>query len=348
LNTSSSSSSSTTTMTLDEKLWTAVAEGKTWQIAPLIAQGGNVATTRNDPTTFRGDRSSLLHVAARKGHANMVRILLEYGANVDAKNNLGQTAFHVAMAQDRIKIGYVLLDHGADLSISDVNGKAPFDVARSDHMANRIRQHQDRLDQWMGENAALLAFVGSKSRMKLQTLQQNQQATFDVRIKNQKAVLLGSQAESLLTLQKITHALQEQVAKREAEQEQQKKRQQQQEHRPESAILKEKNKKPTVRFEDDGAVVVDVNNNIIIIISSSNSHEEARPPARDTKRRKAKNDDDGIMHQQEVEEAAAAVAAHYLQRVTHCEHQVQEKKVEMAALIRMMQQQHTRACNGDR
>lgn len=47
--------------------------------------------------TTTGDTA--LHLAARRHDTDMVRILVDYGANVDTQNGEGQTALHIAAAE---------------------------------------------------------------------------------------------------------------------------------------------------------------------------------------------------------------------------------------------------------
>jgi hypothetical protein len=41
-------------------------------------------------------RNTALHLASRNGHTETMKALLEKGADVDAENGSGETAFHVA------------------------------------------------------------------------------------------------------------------------------------------------------------------------------------------------------------------------------------------------------------
>ncbi len=50
----------------------------------------------NSPLCISDDKSCLLHLAVSLGHAQTVAALLAKGALCNARNNLGQTAFHCA------------------------------------------------------------------------------------------------------------------------------------------------------------------------------------------------------------------------------------------------------------
>jgi ankyrin repeat protein len=64
-----------------------------------------------------------LHVATRCGQLEMVRFLLEHGAQVNARqHNDGVTPLHLAYEPEIVKL---LLEHGADAKARDASGKLP-------------------------------------------------------------------------------------------------------------------------------------------------------------------------------------------------------------------------------
>ena len=71
-----------------------------------------------------------LHGAAENGHAETVSVLLERGANINAKNKDGQTALHGAAKNGHAETVSVLLDRGADIEAEDKDGKTPLYLAK--------------------------------------------------------------------------------------------------------------------------------------------------------------------------------------------------------------------------
>ena len=62
-----------------------------------------------------GTESTLMHVAASEGHAEILTLLLEHGADVDDWDR-GHTALHRALFNAKAEAGRCLLDHGADIN----------------------------------------------------------------------------------------------------------------------------------------------------------------------------------------------------------------------------------------
>ena len=60
--------------------------------------------------------ATILHYAALKGDLNRVKLLIEQGADVNAKNFMGETALHAAAFSGREDAAAWLLDRGADVA----------------------------------------------------------------------------------------------------------------------------------------------------------------------------------------------------------------------------------------
>ena len=82
------------------------------------------------------EQVTALHVAATKGHASVVGILLGNGAKVDAQEKTGLTPLMSAAEQGHVVPSILLIDKGADPNMQDYAGNSPLLLA----VANN---HQD-------------------------------------------------------------------------------------------------------------------------------------------------------------------------------------------------------------
>lgn len=83
-----------------------------------------------NPTVPEGlFRSSPLKAASFGGLTEIVKLLLAFGAKVDAYNPEGQTALHAAIMMQKVECASVLLESGASLGDVAGNGRTPFVVA---------------------------------------------------------------------------------------------------------------------------------------------------------------------------------------------------------------------------
>jgi tetratricopeptide (TPR) repeat protein len=68
--------------------------------------------------------------ASEQGHVEVVKLLLEKGANVDEKNFTGGTALMAALEQGQTEILKLLLEKDADVNIKNVYGVTPLGKAK--------------------------------------------------------------------------------------------------------------------------------------------------------------------------------------------------------------------------
>jgi len=83
-----------------------------------------------DPNSLKdGYGQTALHWSADTGHAEMVRALLEHGADKGLTDTHGSTALHWAAANGHDEVVLALLKHGADKDLKDKDGKTALDYA---------------------------------------------------------------------------------------------------------------------------------------------------------------------------------------------------------------------------
>jgi cytohesin len=107
------------------------------------AEDGDLATVerllRDDPYLVKSQaeyKLTALHRAAAAGHADLVKALLDYSAQVDARDYGGGTALHAAALRGHVDAAATLLDRGADPSAPDEEGLTPVHLAaRNGHEA---------------------------------------------------------------------------------------------------------------------------------------------------------------------------------------------------------------------
>ena len=66
-----------------------------------------------------------MHVAARAGHADILSLLIEHGADADGQDRLRQTPLDRASRNGKLEAGQCLLDHGANIDAQNTDGWTP-------------------------------------------------------------------------------------------------------------------------------------------------------------------------------------------------------------------------------
>jgi ankyrin repeat protein len=70
-----------------------------------------------------------LHSAAFGGHAPIIKILLQYGAKVSSRDEVGNTPLHIAASAGKLDVAKVLLEYGADIHARNESGDTPLHSA---------------------------------------------------------------------------------------------------------------------------------------------------------------------------------------------------------------------------
>ncbi len=68
---------------------------------------------------------TLLHYASPKNYRDIVKLLLERGADINAADNDKRTPLHEAMSYKAFEVVRFLVEKGADVNLEDKNGKTP-------------------------------------------------------------------------------------------------------------------------------------------------------------------------------------------------------------------------------
>jgi uncharacterized protein len=83
-------------------------------------------------------RVAPLHSATAASHTELVKLLLEHGADPNALQAGGFTPLHAAAQNGDVEIIHALLFYGADADVKSDEGKSPLDYARGNKKANAI------------------------------------------------------------------------------------------------------------------------------------------------------------------------------------------------------------------
>ena len=101
-----------------------------------------------------------LQFAARKGKIDVVKYLIEKGASVEAKENLGQTPLH--KIGNNIEIAKCLLTNGAQVDAKDKFGNTPLYLAKDSRMAKFLIQNGANVNTKNNGGATPLHYISGK------------------------------------------------------------------------------------------------------------------------------------------------------------------------------------------
>jgi protein-serine/threonine kinase len=113
---------------VSEDLLMAAEMGDLQKVCSLIdkeQQGEFVANIR-----FQGlDDFTALHFAAQEGRRDVCNVLIENGANLEARSSIGRTPLHLASLRGHTDVARVLIENGADINCQDEESYTPLHYA---------------------------------------------------------------------------------------------------------------------------------------------------------------------------------------------------------------------------
>ncbi|XRB14766.1 hypothetical protein RI054_09g46060 [Pseudoscourfieldia marina] len=98
------------------------------------------------------DNKTALHMAAANGHASIVDVLVERGADVDVPNAEGSTALHWACVNGQAQVARKLVDAGASVAVLNKSSRTPLDEAIAHNRIEVVEALQGSLGMGLAES----------------------------------------------------------------------------------------------------------------------------------------------------------------------------------------------------
>lgn len=125
-----------------ETILYSIPSGNVDRIRQALDNGADVNHIHDPDGT--GMRQSYLHMAAAHGNERVLNLLVERGANVNARTRDGETPLHSAAVCNQKNSAQILLRSGALLNAEDSNGVTPIEHAVKNNHSEMVRTFMER------------------------------------------------------------------------------------------------------------------------------------------------------------------------------------------------------------
>jgi len=112
--------------TINKHLTRAIQENDATQVKVVLQY--HKATLDLESCNLHG--KTLLHESCQNGSLDIIRLLVDNGANLETKDNSGNTALHYASENGHIHVTRFLILNCANVNIKNKTGKLPVDLAK--------------------------------------------------------------------------------------------------------------------------------------------------------------------------------------------------------------------------
>ena len=114
----------------------------------LVEGGADPLTPATDGTTPLMVAAGLTnveeeHTIPESRHLDAVKLCLELGADIEAKNEKGNTALHATAMLGYPTVTQFLIDSGADMNPTNINGETPLKVAEGTYINTQVFVHEN-------------------------------------------------------------------------------------------------------------------------------------------------------------------------------------------------------------
>ena len=136
-------------------------------------ENGDTETVKRllETNTLReGNKASVLMIASKNGHDEVITLLLDYGVDVNMLNEKGQYALMISSQHGHVQVVQLLLQRGAQSSLQDNNGLSSLMIASQNNHLDIIElllKHGAQIDAHSGKSWTALMYASWSNHIRV-------------------------------------------------------------------------------------------------------------------------------------------------------------------------------------